>query len=149
MATVHDVAKYILEQSGPVTTMKLQKLVYYSQAWHLVWAETPLFESKIQAWANGPVAPDLYTRHRGLFEIRSTDMSVGSSDRLSTEERSTVDAVLQFYGNKSGQWLSDLTHREPPWRRVREKAGLRPGERCSEEITLASMAEYYGSLADG
>ncbi|WP_307850044.1 MULTISPECIES: type II toxin-antitoxin system antitoxin SocA domain-containing protein [unclassified Saccharopolyspora] len=42
-----------------MTAMKLQKLVYYSQAWHLVWDERPLFDEPVQAWANGPVVPDL------------------------------------------------------------------------------------------
>ena len=51
---VFDVAAYILEQKGSMTTMKLQKLVYYSQAWSLVWDEKPLFEEAIEAWANGP-----------------------------------------------------------------------------------------------
>ena len=33
MATALDVAKYVLEQQGPMTTLKLEKLVYYAQAW--------------------------------------------------------------------------------------------------------------------
>ena len=33
---VHDVVKYILNQTGPIPAMKLQKLVYYCQAWSLV-----------------------------------------------------------------------------------------------------------------
>ncbi len=53
MASCLDVAEYILREMGPVTAMKLQKLVYYSQAWSLVWDEEPIFEEEIQAWANG------------------------------------------------------------------------------------------------
>ena len=49
--------------------MKLQKLVYYCQAWSLVWDDMPLFESRIEAWANGPVVLDLYYRHRGQYWI--------------------------------------------------------------------------------
>lgn len=44
MADVFDTAKYILEQSSSMSTMKLQKLCYYSQAWSLVWGDSPLFE---------------------------------------------------------------------------------------------------------
>lgn len=44
MANVFDTAKYILEQSGPMSAMKLQKLCYYSQVWSLVWDDSPLFE---------------------------------------------------------------------------------------------------------
>lgn len=60
MATANDVAQYVLEQSGKMTTIKLQKLVYYCQAWSLVWTESPLFDDRIEAWANGPVVPSLY-----------------------------------------------------------------------------------------
>ena len=55
MANVFDTAKYILEKSGKMSTMKLQKLCYYSQAWALVWDDAPLFDEDFQAWANGPV----------------------------------------------------------------------------------------------
>ena len=43
VAKVDDVASAILNRLGEMTAMKLQKLVYYSQAWHLVWEEKPLF----------------------------------------------------------------------------------------------------------
>ena len=142
MATVHDVAAYILQQRGPVTAMKLQKLVYYSQAWSLVWDERPLFPETIRAWANGPVVYELYDMHRGLFEVLG--WRKGDSTELDQDEKDTVDSVLDFYGDKSSQWLSDLTHREDPWRHARD--GLPPGERGNNEITHAAMAEYYGGL---
>jgi uncharacterized phage-associated protein len=66
--------------------------------------------------------------------------------RLTGDERSTIDIVLDFYGGKSAQWLSDLTHREQPWLAARR--GLPDGERGSREITLSSLEEYYGSLPE-
>jgi uncharacterized phage-associated protein len=54
VASVFDVAQYILRKQGGMTTMKLQKLVYYAQAWSLVWDEEPLFDQPIEAWSNGP-----------------------------------------------------------------------------------------------
>ena len=143
MATVFDVAAYILRTQGSMTAMKLQKLVYYSQAWSLVWDERPLFNSRIEAWANGPVCPDLYNAHRGQFLM--SGIAAGNPDALSAEERETVDAVLSYYGDKPPQWLSDLTHAEDPWRNARE--GLAAGERGYREITHAAMAEYYEGLA--
>jgi len=143
MARVEDVGAYILESLGRITAMKLQKLAYYCQAWSLVWEEGPLFDDEIQAWANGPVSPRLYQRHRGGFEIASID---GDASALSASERAVVDDVLKFYGDKSSQWLSELTHKEEPWRRAREKAGLKPGERGSAVITHEAMANYYSSL---
>jgi uncharacterized phage-associated protein len=142
MATVQDVAAYILKKQGRMTAMKLQKLVYYAQAWSLVWDEKPLFKDRIEAWANGPVAPKLYDLHRGKFEVSKWPQ--GDPAKLSATERETVDAVLDYYGDKSSQWLSDLTHAERPWSEARK--GLAPGERGKTEITRAAMAEYYGSL---
>ncbi|HEX2202015.1 MAG TPA: type II toxin-antitoxin system antitoxin SocA domain-containing protein [Longimicrobium sp.] len=142
MTSAHDVAAYILEKHGPLSAMKLQKLVYYSQAWSLVWDDRPLFSEPIEAWANGPVVRDLYERHRGQFEVK--DWRWGSAEKLDDEARETVDAVLEFYGPRSAQWLSDLTHREEPWREARE--GIPDGVRGAAPISLATMMEYYSSL---
>lgn len=141
MASVHDVAAYILGRCGPMTTMKLQKLVYYAQAWSLVWDETPLFSERIEAWTNGPVVPELYARHRGQFKVTEWQ---GHPEALTSAERETIDAVCDDYGKMTSQWLSDLTHMEAPWRDARE--GLDGSERGTREITHASLAEYYGSL---
>lgn len=144
MASVHDVAAYILKRTGTITAMKLQKLVYYAQAWSLVWEERPLFQSRIEAWANGPVCPELYKQHKGVFNVHAWPK--GNPRHLTEEQRETIDAVVSFYGEKPSQWLSDLTHREDPWRSAR--TGLAIGERGNSEITHAAMAEYYGGLAD-
>lgn len=87
MANVFDVAKYILEKQGEMTAMKLQKLVYYSQAWHAVWEEKLLFKNQIEAWINGPVAPSLYELHRGSFLVNATDIPSGLSSSLSDTEK--------------------------------------------------------------
>ena len=69
--SVVDVARYILDTLGEMTTWKLQKLCYYAQAWSLVWDDSPLFEDRIEAWANGPVVPALYEQHRGQYYIQT------------------------------------------------------------------------------
>jgi uncharacterized phage-associated protein len=144
MANVFDVGQYILRKQGQMTTMKLQKLVYYSQAWSLVWDEKPLFDERIEAWASGPVVPQLYQEHRGVFLISSSELGKGNPDNLELVQKETIDAVLEVYGDKPAQWLADLTHMEKPWNDARE--GIHIGHNCSNEITLASMAEYYSSL---
>ncbi len=143
MANVLDVAAYILDKLGPMTAMKLQKLAYYSQAWALVWDDEPLFTDRIQAWANGPVSPLLHFHHRGMFTVARSNIP-GDPEQLDAEQRGTIDIVLNFYGPKEPQWLSELTHKERPW--VEARAGIPPGERGDREITHAAMAEYYGSL---
>ena len=142
MTTVHDVAAFILRELGEMTTMKLQKLVYYSQAWSIVWDEKPLFRERIEAWANGPVVPELWKEHRQEYSVSTWPR--GDADRLAAEQKETVEAVLRYYGPKSSQWLSDLTHMEEPWRDARK--GLGPGERGNAEISVGSLLAYYGSL---
>jgi uncharacterized phage-associated protein len=143
MPRVNDVAAFILRERGSMTAMKLQKLVYYSQAWSLVWDERPLFAERIEAWANGPVCPELYQMHRGRFQINPGDIP-GQPGELDAEAQETVRAVLNFYGDRSAQWLSDLSHAEDPWRNARR--GLGDGERGGAEIGHDMLAEYYGSL---
>lgn len=138
----HDVAAYILRKTGKITAMKLQKLVYYAQAWSLVWDEKPLFQDKIEAWANGPVVPKLYRYHRGEYFLNKWPH--GDAAKLDKDQRETINAILKFYGDKSSQWLSDLTHMEDPWKEARK--GLGSGERGCAEISHASMAEYYSGL---
>jgi uncharacterized phage-associated protein len=144
MCSVLDVAAYILKKQGRMTHLKLQKLVYYSQAWSLVWDEKPLFSEPIEAWANGPVAPKLFERLRQKFNVDEKILGCGNPEKISVKGRATIDSVLEYYGKRSSQYLSDLTHMEDPWRNARE--GLAPGERGSREITYAAMAEYYSSL---
>lgn len=143
MVSALDVAAYILREKGPMTAMKLQKLVYYSQAWSLVWDEEPLFVEDIQAWANGPVVPELFQAHRGLFRVDS--IPGGNPEALNATQKETVQAVLDFYGDKPSQWLSDLTHMETPWRKAR--GTCLPGAPCTTIISHADLAEYYGTLA--
>ena len=147
MASVIDVAKYILQKvPGQITAMKLQKLVYYAQAWSVVWDEEPLFDEEIRAWANGPVVQELYNRHRGMFKVNPGIVQDGNIEALADNQKVAIDNVLDFYGDKTAQWLSDLTHMEDPWKITRKEAGLEDGDWGSPLITLASIEEYYSSL---
>lgn len=141
-----DVAVYILKKHGPMSAMKLQKLVYYAQAWSLVWDEKPLFSEQVQAWVNGPVVRELYAKHATKFGVDVTVFKDGKAERLDPTQQETVDEVLKFYGDKTAQWLSDLTHKELPWRRAR--IGVGEWDNSDNEITLESMAEYYTRVAE-
>ncbi len=126
-----------------MTAMKLQKLVYYSQAWSVVWDEKELFKEEIQAWVNGPVVKELYNSHKGEFRI-SKEFIQGDKNKLSKKQKENIDKVLDFYGKKSSQWLSELTHNELPW--ILARKGLLADERGESVITVSSMEEYYSSL---
>ena len=137
MPSALDVAQHILDVQGPMTTMKLQKLVYYSQVWAVVWNDDVLFDEPIQAWKNGPVVRPLWEATRGNFRIDS--VAAGNSQNLSALQKDTVETVLKFYGDKDAQWLSDLTHMEAPW-----KEAFANGQNTA--ISLERISEYYSTL---
>ncbi len=145
MANVFDVAHYILQRAGDMSAMKLQKLVYYSQAWSLVWDEDRLFDEKIEAWANGPVVRELYDVHRGQYVVCANDLKRLAKGQLTTDQRETIDAVLKAYGRQTAQWLSDQTHSEQPWKDARQ--GLSAKARGNRAIPHRSMREFYSSLS--
>ena len=144
MATVFDVAKYILTKKECISTWKLQKLCYYAQAWSLAWTEKPLFEEEFEAWVNGPVCPALFNEHRGCFNIRARDLRHGDEKALSDDEKDTIDVVLKDYGDMEPYELRELTHTEEPWRNAR--SGVPDNAYCSNVITKDSMGSFYGGL---
>ena len=142
MLTCFDVAAFILQEKGPMTAMKLQKLVYYCQAWSLVWDEAPLFPEEIEAWANGPIIRELFHSHRGSYFVSAVPK--GDPNAVTGIQQETVQAVIDYYGDKSSQWLSDLTHMEGPWKSTR--VGIPEMSRSDKVIPLAVIADYYSSL---
>lgn len=139
MAKVDDVAAALLEATGPVTTMKLQKLVYYAQAWHLVFSAEPLFGDTIEAWSQGPVTRSLYEQHRDRYKVAK--WSPGSPARLSPAELETISWVLRKYSGFSAEALSRMTHMETPWQIAR--GVLADDERSSNPISLDIMRDFY------
>ena len=52
------------EAGDSITHLKLQKLIYYSQAWSLALNGIALFEEDFEAWAHGPVIPEVYQEYK-------------------------------------------------------------------------------------
>jgi uncharacterized phage-associated protein len=138
--SVHDVAAVVIQRVGRIEAMKLQKLVYYSQAWHLAIEDAPLFDNDIEAWSNGPVIDDLYQAHRGRRWVSSWQ---GNPDAVTGRSRAVVDMVCGVYSPLSGDNLSELTHSETPWAGARQ--GLAPSARSRRCISTAAMKEFYRS----
>ncbi len=134
---VFDVAKYILENTEPMTTLKLQKLCYYAQAWSLVRDEEPLFHETIEAWSDGPVCLALYEYHNHIDDMP------GDSKKLDDKQRKTIDAVIKRYGHLVD--LTQIVRCEKPWAEAR-KQWLNTGEGADKVITHDSLNEYFTPL---
>jgi uncharacterized phage-associated protein len=113
MTTAKDVAAYILRKLGQMSSMKLQKLSYYSQAYSLAWFNEPIFDDQIEAWTNGPVIPALWREHKGQFMVEG--LSEGNADAVLGRDALVVDSIIDSMGGLSGKQLSDLSHSESPW----------------------------------
>lgn len=142
-----DVAEEVLRAlREPVNSVVLEKVLYYCQAWSLVWRRrVPIFPQRIEAWANGPVVPSVYACHRQHGWVRAGEI-VPEPRPLDPQERDVVAAVAPFYAAFGADGLITLSHGERPWRIARHRAGVGPGERSNEVILLEDMADFYGQL---
>lgn len=136
MGNVFDVAEHILARFSSASAIKLQKLVYYSQAWHLVSRGERLFLSPIIAYQYGPLCTTLWEEHRGQKTVRPGQFAGLTDGDLKGEQRLIIDSVLDSYGAMSMTALVDRTHAEMPWIVASKTGG---------EITPESMRQFYSS----
>lgn len=155
MNNVHDVVDYITlkldEAKSGLNTLKLQKLAYYTQAWHLALKNEPLFEGRFQAWVHGPVNRAVYDRfsktHMMFDLVRVGDMRPEFDlEKLSVDIRKHIDEVLEAYAHLSGPQLEQMTHDEAPWIVARD--GLKASERCETELDEKLMATFYRKMLE-
>lgn len=169
MLTAEQVADYFLrlvdEDAGDsISNLKLQKLVYYAQAWHLAITGEPLFADCIEAWAHGPVVPSLYSKYkifgwepiRPLVALQVNRLPVAVSwegvplprpdtpiPDIDPQTQGILDDVWAAYGQFTAKRLEELTHSEDPWIEARE--GCRPGDPSNAIISHDAMRAYYAS----
>lgn len=122
---------------------KLQKLLYYSQAWSLVLRNEELFPDKIEAWIHGPA---IYTvwKNFNSFNFNSPHPEIDREDfsDISEDEKKLLDKVWTVYGKFDGNYLETLAHNELPWQQARKEVGSE--ELSRNIITNESMKSYYG-----
>lgn len=120
----------------PLTNMKLQKLLYYEQAYHLAYFDTPLFKEDIHAWFYGPVVPCVYEKYKdyknGMISHNATDGEVEfKTNREWVLFRNVFDALVAY----SAIGLMRMTHRETPW--------VEADAHEQDVITLSSIKSYF------
>jgi len=133
---VGDVAAYIILRTGDLRDEKLHILLYFCQIWSLQWDQHRLFAAKIAASSEGP-------RIEGIRE--SVAKRLGRSSKLGASARDTVDRILNFYGNKSAERLTELVFAEKPF----QAAWLSKSTGGGGEIGIKSIAAFANSRANG
>ena len=129
------------EKHDPVSNLKLQKLLYYAQAWYLALYGKPLFDDPIEAWVHGPVVPCVFRQYR---EYRWTPISAVYTQSPSRKIAIHLSNVWKVYGKSAAGKLERLTHSEHPWKDARK--GLPIDAPSHNVISVSSIKAYYSSL---
>lgn len=155
---VIDVCRHVInysnEQDYGVSNLKLQKLLYFIQAYFLTNKKdnTPCFDEKIEAWDFGPVVPEAYRQYKQygsgdipiiksyiLFDEDDiwNSKRVGFTDNIvKDEDKSLIDKVIDKFADYSATDLVSLTHRQSPWIEA-----YAPHQ--TNEITIDAIREYF------
>ena len=140
--SVFDIADWFLKK-GNMTQKKLQKMCYYAQAWCYALNGYRLMNSDFQAWIHGPVSPALYEKFR-RFGYDTIKIKGNVNIELDKQDEELLEDVWETYGDRTGNALEALTHREAPWNEARK--GYSENERCTVVISPESMKRYYKSI---
>ena len=108
-----------------LTPMKLQKLLFYTQSWHLRERDQPLMDDHFARWQYGPVIPSLYHElksygNRPVTALLSNlkpdaEDIVFVTPRVPESDTYTHrlnDRIINKYGKWSGTQLSNLSHED-------------------------------------
>lgn len=145
--TASKVADYILrfchERGELITNLKLQKIMYYAQAWFLALKDCDLFPEEMQAWVHGPVEPGQYSRFRGYQWNPIADHPPDPDlPKVITDH---LDEVMAVYGVETAYALERMTHEEMPWQSAR--AGLASDQPSRAIVRKEHMKQFYRQMA--
>lgn len=146
-----ELAKYILAKRGKMSHLKLQKLLYYIEAFHLAYFQESVIKDDFEAWMHGPVCKKVWNAFKedskpvyGLLAMPEKDARHAIrtiEEALSEDQLEIIGDVLKEYGDKSSYHLECLTHVELPWREARR--GVAPDASSSNKISKRTMMQFY------
>lgn len=125
-----DIAKILIKKAEQVscgeefmTNMKLQKMLYYQQGFHLAYFGTQLFEEEIEAWMYGPVVPSVYEEYKNNGKNGIHLDSEFEFEFENKKEEALFNEVFKVYGVYSALGLMNMTHNELPWKSTKTGEG--------------------------
>lgn len=153
MIDVNLIVDYVITRAkigeAPVslTHLKLQKMIYYIQAWSLGIKKKKMFDEAFEAWIHGPVCRKVYDRFaasKNIYsEITLADrQEEGNFEQICDTDSQFIDYILENYLGFSGAELEEMSHQERPWQEARRNLGK--FERSNNVISEDSMKVFYG-----
>jgi uncharacterized phage-associated protein len=147
LATVVDVAKYILRKFGKTSRLRLQMLCYYFQAWSIAWSEIPLFGEELLAHSNGSFCKELNELEpKGAYFLNDGDCGEYDDTVLIAYQKRYIDIVLDEYKEYDTVDLMAMITAELPWLAARR--GIPQEDDSDSVISREDMEEYYVGLLD-
>lgn len=148
MISANQVADFFLafakEHGDYISQLKLQKMVYYADAWYLVNNGEPLIEEDFEAWVHGPVVRSLYTRFKD-YRWNPISEEVDFPD-IDASQKEHLEEIYDVFGKYSGYELEQMTHDERPW--VEARGSCAPDEACENLISKETMLKFYTEVAE-
>lgn len=116
-----DIAKKIIcktdvEHGDTLSNLKLQKLLYYMQGFHLAFFDEPFFNESIEAWTYGPVVPVVFQEFKKYKKDSINPDNYHDDLVLTDDEQQMFDMVYSEYNRYSAVALMNMTHTEGPWK---------------------------------
>jgi uncharacterized phage-associated protein len=150
-------AEYILFRGGAMSHLKLQKLLFYVDALHIAFFETPIIDDQFEAWVHGPVSRKIYNNikdHSILYDnvryVKNGDEptpDVILQQQVTEEQLELINEVLDEYGKLSQYQLETLSHSELPW--INARKGYSPADKCTVVIDKNLTMNFYKNQVYG
>lgn len=141
------VANYLLwlanDTGSFLSNLKLQKLLYYAQGWHLGLGRGRLFRDQMQAWVHGPAVPRIYGRYKE-FSFHPIEEEV-QKPNLPRQTEQFLRQLAEVFFPLDAYYLELATHKEPPW--LNARGPLPPDAPCKNPILEADLLDYFSWLA--
>lgn len=145
--TSDQIADYIIrfshDHGDPITNLKLQKLLYYAQAWYLALHGKPLFDEDFEAWVHGPVLPSIYQKYKKFSWQPIVENP--RTMKLPAHIKAHLLEVMSVYGGLSAWDLERTTHQEDPW--LKARGNKEKDERSGQKIKMDDMKRFYRGMA--
>ncbi len=144
-----EVAEYFIEkaysENDKITRKKLQKMLYYAQAWFLVVNKRKLFEEKIEAWLHGPAIYSIYQEYKsfGFLPIKK-EIDKSLISKIDEKQKGFLNQIWKIYGKYDADYLEILSHNEEPWQKAR--IGVAKFSASRNEISTTIMKKFYSDL---